>query len=102
MGLKENLITEWIDKTIEYQDKKIYILDQFTYQDKEYLYGVDVETINLPKIDVVFLYKLKDDIFEHVESNELFEELALVVSGRLSEEMIKEDLKKYKNQLDLK
>ena len=26
MGFRENLITDWKDKTIEYQEKKFYIL----------------------------------------------------------------------------
>lgn len=81
MGFRENLITDWKDKTIEYQEKKFYILEQFLYNGKEYLYGCDIETIKNEKMNVVFLYKIKDDIFEHVKDEQLFEELLMNVTG---------------------
>ncbi len=95
MGFKENLTTNWIDKTIEYQGRKFYIIDQFWHDDREYLYGIDVDTINSEKPNVVFIYKITDDVFEHVESEKIFQELMLIVSGRMAGEMIKEDIKKY-------
>ena len=95
MGLRENLITNWKDKTIEYQDKQFYILEQFTYDNKEYLFGSDISTLKNEKLEVVFLYRVKDDIFEHVEDEKLFEELFLNVSGILAAEKIQEISKKY-------
>lgn len=95
MGFRENLITDWKDKTIEYQDKKFYILDQFDYENKEYLCGCDISTINTESLGMVFLYKVKDDIFEHVEDNEMFEKLALYTAGRIAAEKLKEINQKY-------
>lgn len=95
MGLKENLIMDWTDKIIEYQEREFLILKQFKYEGKEYLYGAEVKTIGTEKMNVVFLSKVKDDIFEHVEDDELFEKLFITVSGMLAAEMVEEDAKKY-------
>lgn len=95
MGFKEDLITNWKDKTIEYQDKHFYILEQFEYNNKEYIFGVDKNTINNENLEVVFLYKIKNDIFEHVEDEKLFEELFLHVSGMLAAQKLEEISKKY-------
>lgn len=95
MGFRENLITDWKDKTIEYQDKNFYILEQFIYEDIEYLFGCDINTINNQNLEVVFLYKVKDDIFEHVEDKEIFEKLYIYVSGRLAANKINEINEKY-------
>lgn len=95
MGLKEDLIVDWTDKTIEYQDRKFYILKQFEHNNKQYLYGVEPSTIGTETMKVVFLYKVKDNIFEHVEEKELFEELMIAVSGLITADMVEKDVKKY-------
>jgi len=95
MGLKEDLIVDWTDKTIEYQERTFLILKQFNYEEKTYLYGAEVNTIGTEKMNVVFLYKIKDNIFEHVEDNELFEKLFITVSGLITSEMVEKDIKKY-------
>lgn len=98
MGFRENLINDWKDKTIEYQDRFFYIVDQFVYEEKEYLYGCNIDTLNNQNLEVVFLYKIKDDIFEHVEDNELFNNLFLYVAGKLTAEKIDELADKYNTQ----
>lgn len=95
MGFKENLITDWKDKTVEYQDKKFYIIDQFVYKDREYLLGCDIKTLNNQNLEIVFLYKIEDDIYEHVEDEDLFEKLLLHASGRAIAQKIEEIVKKY-------
>lgn len=95
MGFRENLITDWKDKTIEYQDKNFYILEQFIYKDIEYLFGCDINTINNQNLEVVFLYRVKDDIFEHVEDKNIFDELFIHVSGKLAANKINEINEKY-------
>ncbi len=97
MGLKEQLMTDWKDKTIEYQERKFYILDQFNFENTEYLYCINIDTVNNKNPEVAFLYKKNGEIFEHVENKELFEELLINVSGRLVAEKIEEDLKKITN-----
>jgi len=99
MGLKEDLIVDWTDKVIEYQERQFYILKQFQHGNKEYLYGVEKDTIGSEKMNAVFLYKIKDSIFEHVEDDKLFEELLVVVSGLLTAQMVEKDIKEHKDSL---
>ena len=96
MGLKENLITNWKGKTLEYLEKKFYILEQFEYEGLEYLYGIDIDTIDNDMPNVVFLHKVKDDIFEHVEDEKLFDLLILRVAGVMTSEIVIEELKNKK------
>lgn len=95
MGFKEELITNWRDKTLEYQGKKFYIVEQLEFEGKEYLYGCDINTIKNKNIEVVFLTKVKDNIFEHVENEELFEILLMNVSGKLLSNKLEEIYQKY-------
>lgn len=99
MGFKEDLIADWTDKTIEYQGKRIYILEQFDYKGKNYLYGCDIDTINNKDLEVVFLTKVKDNIFEHVEDDKLFDELFEIVAGKMLSDKLDEIYKKYSNVL---
>lgn len=96
MGLKENLITNWKGKTLEYLEKRFYILEQFEYEGLEYLYGIDIDTIDNDMPNVVFLHKVKDDIFEHVEDEKLFDLLILRVAGVMTSEIVIEELKNKK------
>ena len=73
MGLRESLIVDWENKTIEYQGKRMYIIKQFVYENKEYFYAIDLATVNNKNLEIAFLYKVKDDIFAHVEDEELFD-----------------------------
>ena len=45
MGLKEELITDWTGKTIEYQGDRIYIVREIEYKEQKYLCGVVEETV---------------------------------------------------------
>lgn len=96
MGMRENLITNWKDKTIEYQGKELYIIEQFMYRETEYLYAVDKATLNKKNIEVAFLYKLKDDIFANVDSDKLFDELLEEVSKKNLEELTINAIEKLK------
>lgn len=100
MGFREDLITNWKDKTIEYQERKFYILEQFVYEGKEYLYGCDIDTIGNEKMNVVFLYKIKDSLFEHIEDEKLFEELLIHVTGILTGELMIDTYENNKELLD--
>ena len=80
MGFKENLVTDWTMRTIEYQGKQFLVCKQFDYEGKEYLYVADK---NSPKdnIEVAFLTKKEDDVFEHVTDDNLFNELLAKAAG---------------------
>lgn len=83
MGMAERIMYNFENVTLEYNGKKFYILKQFEYKNKMYLYGVDVETAKLGdpnKCEFVFLYRVRDDIFNHVEDPDLFDELFDVVA----------------------
>ncbi len=99
MGFREELVSNWEDKTIEYRGKQFYIVKQFMYEDREYLYGVDIKTYDKEPMDVVFLYKIKDALFENVENEELFEKLFLYVSGLFASDLVKKRLEEYKDEL---
>ncbi len=92
MGMRENLIADWKDKTLEYQGKKLYVVDQFEYEGITYLYTVDIATINNKNIEIAFLYKVKDDIFEDVRDDALFNKLVIRAGSNLMGNMLKEDL----------
>lgn len=100
MGFKEELISNWEDKTIEYRGKQFYILKQFMYDNQEYLYGVDIKTYDKNPMNVVFLYKIKDALFEHVENEELFEKLFLRVSGLCASDLVKKTIEEHKDELN--
>ena len=98
MGFKENLITNWEDKTLEYKGKTFYIIKQFEYEGKTYMCGANVETIYNEETELVFLYKIKYNVFGYVDKQEDFENIIMVVSGLLVGETIQEAAKKYGNK----
>ena len=89
MGFRESLMNDFRDKTIEYQGKRLYIAEQFTYGDVEYLCGCDIDSINRIRnkessdMEMMFLHKNQNNLFEWVSNKELFDELVLYVSGVL-------------------
>lgn len=97
MGIREDLIVDWKDKTIEYFDKKMYVIEQFTYKGTEYLYVVDKATVNNDNLEVAFLYRVKDDVFANVDSDELFNELLDEVSKKNLKELTEIAMSKIKN-----
>ena len=103
MGFKEQLITDWKYKKMEYQGKKMWIADQFEYNNVEYLYAVDVSTFDdeHEEFDVAFLYKEKDDVFAYVKDEKLFNELLGAATGRLASQVIIEETKKMLNDTNV-
>lgn len=99
MGFREELISNWEDKTIEYGGKLFYIIKQFTFEGKEYLYGIDKETYDKETINVVFLYRIKDDTFEHVEDKDLFEKLLISVGGLCTADIVGKAIAEHKDEL---
>ena len=92
MGLRESLIVDWENKTIQYQGKRMYIIKQFVYENKEYFYAIDLATINNKNLEIAFLYKVKDDIFAHVEDEGLFDKLVVKAGSACFNEIVKSDI----------
>ena len=72
MGFREELITSWKGKTIEYQGKTFYIYEEIEFRNKTFLYAVEKNSINEKgPLKVAFLYKIKDSTFGTIEDEEL-------------------------------
>ena len=98
MGLRESLIVNWENKTIEYQGKKMYIVKQFMYENKEYLYAMDLATVNNKNLKIAFLYKVNNDIFGHVEDEELFDKLVVKAGSECFNEILRKDLEQLQKE----
>lgn len=93
MGMRESLMTNFENKTLEYKNKQFYIVKQFDYKGRTYLYGVEKETINSEEYETYFLYRVKDDLFNHISDKNEQLELLEVVSGLFMSDIIKKNLK---------
>lgn len=93
MGMREQLMVNFEDKTIQYQDKKFYIVKQFEHKKILYLYGVDVDSFEREDLEYAFLYRVDGDIFNHVEDSNLWDELFDIVSGLCTADIIKKNMK---------
>ena len=98
MGIRESLIVDWENKTIEYQGKRMYIIKQFVYENKEYFYDIDLATVNNKNLEIAFLYKVKDDIFAHVEDEELFDKLVVKAGSECFNEILKHDIEQLQKE----
>ncbi len=98
MGFKENLIVNYEGRTLEYNNVQLYVLKQFDYENHLYLYCADKNTIGKESFDAYFLYKIKDDIFNHVDNQEKFLKLMDIVSGEILKEFFEQKIKKLENQ----
>ena len=96
MGLKEALIVNWKGRVIEYQETPLYVVDQFEYKNKIYLYTINTK-IKDNVIDINFLVKNYDDVFEHVVDDRLYDQLITIEAGRISVMELAKLLKKLKN-----
>lgn len=95
MGMKEELIVDWKHRHITYQDSEMFVVDQFEYDGKEYLYVIDENSVtdeNAKDIEVAFLYKVNGNVFANVQDDNLFKELMAEVATKLAIEKIKEIL----------
>ena len=50
-------------------------------------------------MEVVFLYRVKDDLFEHVENEDLFEKLFMCVSGLCAADIVSKAIEEHKEEL---
>lgn len=86
--LKEIFKKNWENSVLEYQGRRFLILKQFKVKEstREYLYGAEVETIGTERMNVVFLYKIGLNMWQHVENDEVFEFLFEHVASLLAAE----------------
>jgi len=94
MGIRESLTVNFEDKTLEYLDMMLYVTKQFEYKNKTYLYCVNKSTVNTDELEVYFLYRVRDDKFNHITDKKKQMELLEVVSGLYMDDLIKDSLKK--------
>jgi hypothetical protein len=94
MGIRESLTVNFEDKTLEYLDMMLYVTKQFEYKNKTYLYCVNKSTVDTDELEVYFLYRVRDDKFNHITDKKKQMELLEVVSGLYMDDLIKDSLKK--------
>lgn len=94
MGIRESLTINFEDKTLEYLDMMLYVTKQFEYKNKTYLYCVNKSTVDTDELEVYFLYRVRDDKFNHITDKKKQMELLEVVSGLYMDDLIKDSLKK--------
>ena len=94
MGIRESLTVNFEDKTLEYLDMMLYVTKQFWYKNKKYLYFVNKSTVDTDELEVYFLYRVRDDKFNHITDKKKQMELLEVVSGLYMDDLIKDSLKK--------
>ena len=68
-------------KVIEFAGRDYFVVDQFMYNDKEYLYIIQAKVQE--KMDVYFLIKDKEGKYEAINDEEIFNELTLVETKRM-------------------
>ena len=78
-----NNIMELKGKVIEFAGRDYFVVDQFMYNDKEYLYIIQAKVQE--KMDVYFLIKDKEGKYEAINDEEIFNELTLVETKRMME-----------------
>lgn len=94
MGIRESLTINFEDKTLEYLDMMLYVTKQFEYKNKTYLYCVNKSTVDTDELEVYFLYRVRDDKFNHITDKKKQMQLLEVVSGLYMDDLIKDSLKK--------
>ena len=94
MGIRESLTVNFEDKTLEYLDMMLYVTKQFEYKNKTYLYCVNKSTVDTDELEVYFLYRVRDDKFNHITDKKKQMDLLEVVSGLYMDDLIKDSLKK--------
>ncbi len=87
MGFKENLLLSLKGYTIEYQGKKLYVVEEVEHEGNKYLYTINEE--KAPNAEINFLKKETDTIYENVESKELFDILLAKVGVKALEKEAK-------------
>lgn len=96
MGFKEDLILDWKGYTIEYQGKKLYVLEQLEYNGNTYLCVIHMD--QLPNTVYNFLKKESSTVYENVEDEKLLNDLMI----QLGQNKVLEEIEKAKKENGLK
>lgn len=97
MEFKESLKSDLKGKIINYQNVDLYVVDQFEFEDKNYLYTVNMQCIE-EKTEVTFLRKIQGEEYEHILDKELLKKLFLAVSGRMLDNEITKLINEKKSE----
>lgn len=93
MGLKEEMISNFKGYEIEYQGKKLYVVEQLEYKGDTYLCVIHLD--KLPETVINFLKRKNATKYENVEDNEIFNELF----NKMGENKIVDEIKSILNEI---
>jgi len=99
MGLKENLTNDWKNSIIEYQGRRLYVIEQIEKDNNLYIYTLNMEKI--PDLEINFLKKVKGSTFSVVTDMDLFNKLMADVGIKLAAQEVEkviEERRKLKNK----
>ena len=91
MGLRESLNNDWKNSIIEYQGRKLYVVEQVELESDLYIYTINME--KLPDVEINFLKKVKDSTFAVVTDMKLFDELMANVGVKLAAQEVEKIIK---------
>ena len=90
-SLKDELSMDFKNYVIEYQGKKLLVVEDFMYKEERYLYTLNTEKI--PELEINFLKKLSNGKYENITDKKIFD----LLLARVGEIKIEEELKNHKN-----
>ena len=96
MGNREKFVIDFEGKVIEYQGRSYGVIKQFEYNGVDYLCCVE-KVENLRKINYMFLYREKDDVFAHVSDPDFEDALLIKFTGLASADIIKKRMENGNN-----
>lgn len=91
MGLKEELTSNLKGYIVEYQNKRLYVLEQLVYNKETYLCTVEIE--KLPEQILIFLKKKTNNNYEYINDKELTDELFMRVGAIIVHDEIEKAMK---------
>lgn len=94
MSFKENLLLNLKGEIIEYQGKKLYVVEQYKYKKDTYLCTLDMEEI--PETVVIFLKKKSNTIYEYINDEKMCDELFL----KLGSMVVQDEIEKAKKEMN--
>lgn len=96
MGNREKFVIDFEGKVIEYQGRSYGVIRQFEYNGVDYLCCVE-KVEKLAKINYMFLYREKDDVFAHVSDPNLEDALLIKFTGLASADIMKKRMENDNN-----
>ena len=92
MGMKEDIVLNLKGYDIEYQGKKLYVLDQIEYEGNTYICVIHLD--ELPNAVYNFLKKESSTEYRNIED----EELLNILSNKVGENILADEVEKILNE----